>query len=404
MLEDIGKLDWVKNTVDHAKRITKFIYNHSWILSLMRRHTGGRDIIRPAITRFATHFLTLQSMLSQHRNLQKIFSSEEWNQSRWSHKQNGRELKKKVNEEIFWRKAAKIVKVAETLVKVLWLVDGERLAMGFICEAMDQAKEKIKREYKGKVAKYGPIWAITGERWNNQLHHPIHATGYFWNPRYHYKALATGALKGEVRNGLIDCIDHMIPLECDQLEIHRQVTTFNKATSTFRKNLAKVAREADEPTQWWEDFGSHCLELQKFAIRILSQDCSATRHNQLLNKRPNSDPIVLEDIDPTSDWVVESHPTEFDFDEDLDLDLQVEVSLEHNVQLNIDLDPLVPALGPALSPPVVGTPSAQPRQKHISRLSQLAAAAQPASATTSTVAAGDDEEEEPWAGLSDSDP
>ena len=63
MLEDIGKLDWVKNTVDHAKSITKFIYNHSWILSLMRRHIGGRDIIRLAITRFATHFLTLQSML-----------------------------------------------------------------------------------------------------------------------------------------------------------------------------------------------------------------------------------------------------------------------------------------------------------------------------------------------------
>ena len=36
------------------------------------------------------------------------------------------------------------------------------------------------------------------------------------------------------------------------------------------------------------------------------------RHNQLLNKRPDSDPIVLEDIDPTSNWVVESHPTEFD--------------------------------------------------------------------------------------------
>lgn len=81
MLEDIGKLDWVRNTVDHAKSITKFIYNHTWVLSLMRKHTGGKDIIRPAITRFATHFLTLQSMLSQHRNLQKMFSSDEWDQS-----------------------------------------------------------------------------------------------------------------------------------------------------------------------------------------------------------------------------------------------------------------------------------------------------------------------------------
>eukprot|EP00253_Pinus_taeda_P001823 PITA_01823 len=157
----------------------------------------------------------------------------------------------------------------------------------------------------------------------------------------------------------------MIPLECDQLEIHQQVTTFSEATGTFRKNLTKIAREADELAQWWEAFGSHCPQLQKFAIRILSQTCSATgcernwsvferihtkkrnrldkkrlndlvyvqynlrlRRKQLLNKSPDSEPIVLEDIDQTSDWVVESHPTEFDSDEDHDLDLLAVESLD----------------------------------------------------------------------------
>eukprot|EP00253_Pinus_taeda_P007195 PITA_07195 len=169
----------------------------------------------------------------------------------------------------------------------------------------------------------------------------------------------------------------MIPLECDQLEIHRQATTFSNASGTFGKNLAKIAREADEP---------------EVAIHILSQTCSATgcecnwfvferihtkkrnrldkkrlndlvyvqynlwlRRNQLLNKRPDSDPIMLEDIDPTLDWVVESHPAEFDSNEDLDLDLQ------------------------------------------------LAASAQPASVITSTVVVGDDDDEEPWGALSDFD-
>eukprot|EP00253_Pinus_taeda_P004356 PITA_04356 len=411
----------------------------------MRKHTGGKDIIRPAITRFATHFLTLQSMLSQNRNLQKMFSSDEWNQSNWFNKPESKELKNKVNEETFWRKAVEIVKLVEPLVKVLRLVDGERLAMGFIYEAMDQAKKQIKRAYKDRVPKYGPIWAIIDERWNNQLHRPIHAAGYFLNPRYHYKAKESGALRGEVRDGLIDCIDQMIPLETDQLEIHRQVTTFSNASGTFGKNLAKIAREEDEPAQWWEAFGGHCLELQKFAIRILIQTCSATgcernwsvferthtkkrnrldqeqlndlvyvqynlrlRRNQLLNKRPDSDPIVLEDIDPTSDWVVESHPTEFDPDEDLDLDLDIEASVEHDVQLNANPDP--PVLPTSVSQPartpIAGASSTQPRQKRnrISSLSQLASAAQLASGTTSTVAVGDDDdEEEPWGPLSDSD-
>eukprot|EP00253_Pinus_taeda_P019247 PITA_19247 len=126
-----------------------------------------------------------------------MFSSDEWNQSNWFNKEKGKELKKKVYEEKIWRKAAKIVKLAKPLVKVLWLVDGERLVMGFMYEVMDQAKEKIKTVYKDRVANYGPIWAIIDERWNNQLHHPIHAVGYFLNPRYHYKAKESGALRGE---------------------------------------------------------------------------------------------------------------------------------------------------------------------------------------------------------------
>ena len=41
-------------------------------------------------------------------------------------------------------KAAKVLKITEQLVKVFQLVDEERLAMGYIYEAMDQAKEQIK--------------------------------------------------------------------------------------------------------------------------------------------------------------------------------------------------------------------------------------------------------------------
>ena len=70
MLEDIGKVEWVKNTVEHGKCITKYIYNHSRLLSLMRKNTGGKELVRPAITRFATHFLTLQCLNYQQKNLQ----------------------------------------------------------------------------------------------------------------------------------------------------------------------------------------------------------------------------------------------------------------------------------------------------------------------------------------------
>jgi hypothetical protein len=125
MLEDIGKQEWIKNIVEHAKCITKYIYNHSWVLNLMRKNIEGRELVRPAITRFATHFLTLQSLISQAQNLKKMFSSDEWNESRWARKQDGKDTKKKVFDNTFWKKATEIVKIGEPLVKVLWLVDGK---------------------------------------------------------------------------------------------------------------------------------------------------------------------------------------------------------------------------------------------------------------------------------------
>ena len=71
--------------------------------------------------------------------------------------------------------------------------------------------------------------------------------------------------------------------------------------------------------------------------------------------------------------------------------------------MNAVPDPLVPASAsqPA-SPLVVVASSAQPQQKRISHLSELASTTQPTSASTSRVAVGDDEEEDPWGPLSNS--
>jgi hypothetical protein len=59
MLEDIGKIEWVKKCVEQAKFITRYIYNHTWVLNLMRKNNGGRELVRLAITQFATNFLSL---------------------------------------------------------------------------------------------------------------------------------------------------------------------------------------------------------------------------------------------------------------------------------------------------------------------------------------------------------
>eukprot|EP00253_Pinus_taeda_P023859 PITA_23859 len=287
-----------------------------------------------------------------------MFSSEEWFESRWARRPDGKDTKKKVLDTYFWKRSLELVKITEPLVKVLSLVDRERLAMGYIYEAMDQAKEQIRATYKDRLAKYRCIWEIIDNRWNNQLHRPIHAVEYFLNPKYHYKNRLGALHDGEVRAGLTDCLERMVPSHVDQLEIHRQLTVFNMASGTFGKNLAKMARDVDQPAHWWESFGGQCPQLQRFAIRVLSQTCSASgcerncsvferihtkkrnrleqkrlndlvfvqynhqlRRNQMMRKSPDLDPIVLDDIDPTPEWVEETEDPVFEVDFDIDIAL-----------------------------------------------------------------------------------
>lgn len=72
MLQDMGKLEEVNGALS---QITKYTYNHCFTLYLMRQNTGGREILCPALTRFATNFIALQSILSHKDALRSMVTS-----------------------------------------------------------------------------------------------------------------------------------------------------------------------------------------------------------------------------------------------------------------------------------------------------------------------------------------
>ena len=59
MLEDIGNMKQIKETLDLVKMITSFIYNSLKVVNLMKLFTNDRDLLCPGITRFATEFISL---------------------------------------------------------------------------------------------------------------------------------------------------------------------------------------------------------------------------------------------------------------------------------------------------------------------------------------------------------
>ena len=176
MLEDIGKMDGIKETIAERKRITSFIYNSDKVVNLMKSHTKNRELLRPGITRFATEFISMESLLRHCTELKRMCTSDEWVE--FNNTTNRRKEAQKVSNlilsEKFWNSVRNICAVLEPLVKVLKTVDQDsKPTLPIIYEAMDRARMAIKKTVKH----WKRYWDVIDKRWYNQLHQDLHAAG-----------------------------------------------------------------------------------------------------------------------------------------------------------------------------------------------------------------------------------
>ncbi|KAJ9159951.1 hypothetical protein P3X46_025400 [Hevea brasiliensis] len=273
MLEDISKLEWVGTVLEEANTITRYIYDHSWTVNMMRKFTGGRDLVRPRITRFVSNYLSLRAIVIQEDNLKHMFSHSEWLSSIHSRRPDAQVIKSLLFQDRFWKFAHEAVSVSEPLVKILRIVDGDMPAMGYIYEGIERAKAAIKAFYKGIEEKYMPIWDIIDQRWNIQLHSPLHAAAAFLNPSIFYNPNFKIDLR--MRNGFQEAMIKMATSDKDKVEITKEHPMFINAQGALGTDFAIMGRTMNSPGDWWAAYGYEIPTLQRVAIRILSQPCSS---------------------------------------------------------------------------------------------------------------------------------
>ncbi|KAJ9189299.1 hypothetical protein P3X46_000609, partial [Hevea brasiliensis] len=127
----------------------------------IRKFTNGVELLRPGQTRFATAFITLGRIHLQKANIRKMFTSKSWTTSKWAKAVKGKKCERMVLSSAFWNHVVYALKVSGPLICVLRLVDNEKkLAMGYIFEAMDRAKEAIANSLNGNEEKYKSIFEI----------------------------------------------------------------------------------------------------------------------------------------------------------------------------------------------------------------------------------------------------
>ncbi|XP_062107031.1 uncharacterized protein LOC133818271 isoform X2 [Humulus lupulus] len=181
MLEDFGKIEWIKSAIEQAKSVTRFIYNHTIILNIMRRYTFGIDIVKPGESLFATNFMTLKQMADLKLNLQSMVTSQEWIGSSFSNSAEGLLLADTLTNRSFWSCCILITRLVDPLLRALNIVSCQkRAAVGYIFAGIYRAKEIIKRELP-KREDYVVYWKIIDHRWERLWHLPLHKAAEWWS-------------------------------------------------------------------------------------------------------------------------------------------------------------------------------------------------------------------------------
>lgn len=180
----------VEECIGRGKKITRFIYNHPWLLNLMKKEfTGGRDLVRPAISRHATSFFTLQNLLEHRMNLRGLFQSDKWLSSDIVKLNGAKEITKFVlNSPNLWKKMQFVRKSVDPIIQVLQRVDTEDgFLMPSIYNDMYRAKLAIKAVHGDDPRKYGSYWNVLDSH-SSLFTHPLFVGAYYLNPAYHYSS------------------------------------------------------------------------------------------------------------------------------------------------------------------------------------------------------------------------
>ncbi|CAN1244619.1 hypothetical protein LINPERPRIM_LOCUS6186 [Linum perenne] len=214
ILKDIAAMPHVSELFAKASKISVFVYNHQPVLNWLKAREGWKEIVRPAVTRFATHFEVLKSTFAHKADLRALFGN-------------------------------------------------EKPSLGYVYKGMTLIIEGIKNIYPDNESKYEPFIDIVEKRFDKHFRGDMHRAAYYFNPALAYNHMDTPIefVKSAVLN-LFElktyCIDGMAAV--------KELKIYEEAKGSFGQELAIRGRSVLHPDVWWSTFGDSAPNLQKIAI------------------------------------------------------------------------------------------------------------------------------------------
>ncbi|KAF6141113.1 hypothetical protein GIB67_006558 [Kingdonia uniflora] len=291
VLEDLESFSWLKDTIGDAKKISKFIYAHSWVLAKFRGHSNHRDLICPSLTRFATSFIAIRSIMKNKVHLQQLFVDTEYRESSYAKLSTSKAVQKIVMSDNFWKKTRSVVAMVEPLLKVLRLVNSDKPTMG----------------------------------WKEQLHSDLHAPGYILNPYYMFfpSIFSNENVMCHPTLALNNLIAKRISAPLEQTQVMLEIGKLPFKPGCMGSEAACITAQQGSPIDWWNSYGVELPQLQKLALERRRED---------RRRRYRVDPISVSAIlleDPLCEWIAGDDdesllPIHEEWPEELDRELSAE--------------------------------------------------------------------------------
>ncbi|KAF9609156.1 hypothetical protein IFM89_013546 [Coptis chinensis] len=191
---------------------------NSWfpaVTSLLRSKTS-KELKKPCTTRFAYHFLMLQSIIDVEDGLRAMVASPDWRALKQCNDVRGRQVTNIIQGIVFWDYGKEVISVLEPLISSFRLVDGEGSTAGYLFEAMERAREEIKHRCDNDPIRYEQLWDLFDPRRDRNILHEVHALAAFLNPKF---MIIERIKYGHplVKKGLVFAATHMITIDLEYL-------------------------------------------------------------------------------------------------------------------------------------------------------------------------------------------
>ncbi|CAN0860946.1 hypothetical protein LINGRAHAP2_LOCUS8077 [Linum grandiflorum] len=233
--------DHIAKLFDKASKIPVFVYNHQKILNWLKERPNWKDIVRPGATRFATHFITLNSVYEHKFDLQSLVVSEFFNSNEAGKSKKGQNVSAIILDAHFWYECLEVVKVETPVINLLRIVDSdERPTLGYVYEGMRKVIQGIKAIYNDIEAMYKPYIDIMNKRWNKHFRGDLHVAAYYFNPALKY------ATKENVMPYLLNLFEKK-QICSDPMAAIKEMEIYEEAKGSFGRELAIRGRAEFNP-------------------------------------------------------------------------------------------------------------------------------------------------------------